>query len=250
MLDKMQIVLKQGLYKMGLDVQRLSPGKNPSLQILKALNFFGVDLVFDIGANVGQFASSLRAVGYRGRIISFEPLTDAHRILAARVARDSSWILHQRGAIGDFDGEIEINIAGNSLSSSVLPMLNAHATAAFDSAYIGKEKVPICRLDSVASAYIPNSCRYFIKVDTQGFEWQVLDGGNKTLEQAQGVMCELSFVPLYKGQRLWLDLLHRLEGAGFTLWSIQPGFVDPRDGRTLQMDAIFFRTEVDVVAEN
>ena len=122
-------------------------------------------------------------------------------------------------------------------------MLNSHSAAAVDSAYIGSERAPIYRLDSVASDYVQDSANYFIKVDTQGYEWEVLNGASEMLKQARGVMCELSLVPLYEGQRLWMDLLQRLEVEGFTLWSIQKGFTDPRDGRSLQVDAIFFRVK-------
>ena len=77
-------------------------------------------------------------------------------------------------------------------------------------------------------------------IDTQGFEWEVLDGASDTFVRARGVLCELSLVPLYEGQRLWLDLIERLESAGFVHWSFPKGLTDPRDGRTLQVDAIFF----------
>lgn len=175
--------------------------------------------------------------------MSFEPLSEAFELLSARAERDAGWRVHQRGAIGDYDGEIEINVSGNSVSSSVLPMLEAHLSAAVDSAYVATEKVPIVRLDTVAPEYLAKTRRHFLKIDTQGFEWQVLDGARDTLTRAQGVLCELSLVPLYEGQRLWRDMIQRLEAAGLTLWAIQPGFTDPRDGRTLQVDAIFFREQ-------
>ncbi|WP_410175184.1 FkbM family methyltransferase, partial [Nodularia spumigena] len=122
-----------------------------------------VDLVFDIGANTGQFATELRSIGYKGRIVSFEPLSDAHKKLNQEAARVSQWQVHPRIAIGDFNGEIEINIAGNSVSSSVLPMLEAHATAAVKSAYISTEKVAIARLDSIRHLRkLSNPCSYDI----------------------------------------------------------------------------------------
>ena len=100
-----------------------------------------------------------------------------------------------------------------------------------------------CRflLDTVAPEYLSVASNPFLKIDTQGFEWQVLDGASETLAHVKGVLCELSLVPLYEGQKLWMDLIQRLEREGFTLWSIQKGFTDPRDGRTLQVNAIFFR---------
>jgi hypothetical protein len=144
--------------------------------------------------------------------------------------------------VGDQDGLIDINIAGNSESSSVLPMLDLHRSAANGSAFVGIEKVPICRVDSVVPQYLTLARNPFLKIDTQGFEWQVLDGARENLSKFQGVLCELSLIELYQGQKLWMDLIHRLEMEGFILWSIQRGFTDPRDGRTLQVDATFFRT--------
>ena len=233
--------LKKTFHKIGLDVHQIT--SNPSLRLSKALKHFEINTVFDIGANKGQFASEISSFGYDGKIVCFEPLSEAYEILCKNAAQEANWHVHQRCAIGDFDGEIEINIAGNSASSSVLPMLERHTTAEEKSAYIGSEKVPIAKLDSFASDYFSPNSQLFIKIDTQGFEWQVLDGAQETLNKTKGLLCELSFVPLYDGQHLWLDMLHRLEKEGFTLWAIQPGFVDPHNGQTLQADAVFFRIE-------
>lgn len=198
--------------------------------------------MFDIGANTGQFASALRSVGYNGRIVSFEPLTKAFVQLTKNAQRDSQWNVAPRCAIGDSNGDVTINISGNSVSSSVLPMMESHAAAAEQSAYVGSERVPIFKLDTVGPEHLTDASRYLIKIDAQGFEWQVFDGAQAMLRGASGVLCELSLIPLYKGQRLWLDIVERLELEGFTLWSIQHGFSDPRDGRTLQVDGIFFRS--------
>lgn len=226
---------------LGFEFRRLSPAANPAFQLLKGIEHFEIKLVFDVGANRGQFANDLFSVGYQGRIVSFEPLMDAHAALAAATAGDPRWEFHRRSAIGDRDGEIEINIAGNSCSSSALPMLDSHKTASPGSAYVGKVSVPVERLDSVAPQYVSRSAKYLIKIDTQGFEWQVLDGAPQTLANAVGVHCELSLVPLYEGQRLWLEMIARLESSGFTLWAIQNGFTDRRNGRSLQINATFFR---------
>lgn len=234
-------VLKRVINSTGFDLRRLSPSSNPAFQLLKALYRFDVDMVLDVGANVGQFASELRSIGYKGNLVSFEPLSAAHMALSKAARSDPKWHVHPRGAIGDHDGEIEINIAGNSVSSSVLHMTELHSSAAEGSGYVGVESVPLRRLDSVAPEYLAKCHRPFLKIDTQGFEWQVLDGARETLPRMQGVLCELSLVPLYEGGCLWMDMIRRLAAEGFTLWSIQKGFTDPRDGRTLQVDATFFR---------
>ena len=240
-MNLLKALIKNAVHKIGFDLHRLSPASNPTFQLLKALNRFDIDLVLDVGANIGQFSSELRSVGYKGNLVSFEPLSAAHQALSKAARHDPTWRVHPRSAIGDHDGEIEINIAGNSVSSSVLPMLELHSSASEGSAYVGVESVPLRRLDSVAQEYLAKSRRPFLKIDTQGFEWQVLDGAVAILPKIHGILCELSLVPLYEGQRLWMGMIQRLESEGFMLWAIQKGFTDPRDGRTLQVDAIFFR---------
>jgi FkbM family methyltransferase len=233
--------LRSLIQSIGWDLHRLTSFSNPSAQLLAALKQARVNIVFDIGANVGQFSSDLFSVGFAGKVISFEPLAEAHAQLCSSAKPNSNWFVNPRTAVGDRDGETVINVAGNSVSSSILPMLNEHSSAAPASAYTASQITSLIRLDSVASQYLNEDSRLFIKVDTQGFEWQVLGGAPETLKQAQGVLLELSLVPLYEGQHLWLETIARIEAEGFTLWSLQQGFTDPRSGRTLQVDAIFLR---------
>lgn len=220
--------------------RRGSSAKRAARQLLKGFDRFGIDLVFDVGANMGQFAQQIRGAGFKGHIVSFEPLSDAHAKLAHAASRDALWTVHQRSAIGDRNGDIEINIAGNSVSSSILPMAAAHANAAPVSAYVGRERVPLTTIDSVIGEYFSFGRRPFLKIDTQGYEWQVLSGAANTLPLIHGVLCELSLVELYEGQLLWREMIDRLEQRGFTLWGLQPSFMD-QHGRNLQTDAIFFR---------
>lgn len=225
----------------GFEIRRLRGVANPSFQLALALGFFSVDTVIDVGANVGQFGAGLRKSGYKGRIVSFEPLAEAHRGLSRRANRDPEWQVHERSAVGDFDGETTINVSANSVSSSLLPMLDAHRAAAGASAYIGAERTPIVRLDTALPRYLRPGNRAFLKIDTQGSEAQVLDGLGQRAADLVGIQLELSLVRLYDGQRLWLETIERIEAAGFTLWMLQPGFTDPGNGRTLQLDAVFFR---------
>lgn len=236
--------IKKSINLLGWDLRRYNRVNVPAMQLVKALELAGINVVFDIGANEGQFASEIREYGYTGKIFSFEPLSSARKKLLSFASADPNWEVHDQSAIGDQDGQVEIHIAGNSVSSSVLPMLDSHSSAAVGSAYIDSERVPIAKLDSVAKQYLTPESNLLIKIDTQGFEWQVLDGAHETLQQARGVLCELSLVPLYDGQRLWRDIVDRLDAEGFMLWALQKGFTDPRNGQSLQMDGIFLRWDV------
>jgi FkbM family methyltransferase len=237
-----KIIIIRNIAKLfGILIIRDTPSNTPQKQLSTVLKILKIDVVFDIGANEGQFAREIREHGYCGKIISFEPLTSARKNLLSFASSDPGWHVHEQSAIGDQDGQIEIHIAGNSVSSSVLPMLESHSSAAVGSAYVGSERVPIFKLDSMANRYLEKNSNLFIKIDTQGYEWQALDGASKTLKQAQGVLCELSLVPLYHEQRLWRDVVDRLDQKGFILWALQKGFTNQKTGQSLQVDAIFVR---------
>lgn len=242
MLRSLKQSIKQVLHAAGIEAHRFHPANSPLARLMVSLHHFNIDLVLDIGANEGQFARELRAGGYSGTIVSFEPLSSAHARLLQTSASDKAWHVHPRCAVGDRVGEVELNISGNSVSSSILPMLSAHRDAAPQSSYQGRESTPLVTLDSVASSYLHGIQAPFLKIDTQGYEWQVLDGARDILSRVCGIQMELSLVPLYEGQRLWRDCVERLEADGFQLWALSPEFVDPATGRTLQWDGLFFRS--------
>jgi FkbM family methyltransferase len=208
----------------------------------EALSRYQVGLVLDVGANAGQFASGLRTAGYGGAIISFEPMSAEHANLVLLSKNDAKWCVAPRMAIGDSDGIVEINIAANSGSSSILPMLDLHRDAAPESIYAGKESANVRKLDTVAKQLIdPSEKNIFLKLDVQGYEWSVLDGAEKILERVAGILCECSFSPLYAGEARWTSLIEKIEEKGFEVWGVLPGFSDPRTGRLLQADFLFFR---------
>ncbi len=205
------------------------------------LSAHGVNVVFDVGANAGQFAMMLRKAGYGGRIVSFEALSTAYEQLQANKVHDPMWEIAPRAALGSEDGEVEIHLSGNSVSSSVLNMLDAHKRASPESAYVGSEKVPLRRLDALAMNYIRPGDVLFIKIDTQGYEDRVMQGATDSLGRAVGVQLELSLVPLYSGQKLYGEMQAQLEAMGFEVWGMMPEFVDPASGRMLQVNATYFR---------
>lgn len=226
---------------LGLDVRRITSLSSEDAKLVLMLTRHGINLVLDVGANAGQFGTMIRGAGYTGRLVSFEPLSNARSALLAASANDPKWIIAPQSAIGDTEGSIKINIAGNSASSSVLDMLEAHVSAAPHTAYVAQELVPIRRLDDAANDYVASDSVLFIKIDTQGYEDRVLNGAKKMLAKAKGIQLELSFLPLYKSQLLYDQMLPDLTSAGFELWDLSPVFVDPTSGRLMQADATFFR---------
>ncbi|OBH46322.1 FkbM family methyltransferase [Mycobacterium intracellulare] len=216
--------------------------RNWKRKFVKQLESLNVNVVFDIGSNTGQYAAGLRKAGYQGRMISFEPLSQPFATLERRASKDPLWDC-RRHALGDTDGTVSVNIAGNAAqSSSVLPMLKSHQDAFPPANYVGTEDVAVYRLDSVASEILRPTDVTFLKIDVQGFEKQVLAGSETTLANScVGMQLELSFLPLYEGSMLIPEALEWAYSMGFTLTGLLPCFIDPRDGRMLQADGVFLR---------
>lgn len=205
------------------------------------LKHHNVSVVLDVGANVGQFALAIRNAGYDGRLVSFEPLQKAHTELLQASSVDPEWDIAPRVAIGSEVGEVEMNVACNSFSSSAMEMLPDLVKAVPDSARVSVERAPMMPLDIASRKFVSEQDVTFIKVDTQGYEGQVLDGATEVLNQAIGLHVELSLIPLYDGQPLFEEIVERIRDAGFGLWGIWSGIHDPESGRMLQVDGTFFR---------
>lgn len=200
-----------------------------------------MDLVLDVGANQGQYVRELRMHGYRGRVVSFEPLSDAYDTLSGRTEGDSRWSA-MNVALGLRDGTAVLNVAGNDgASSSMLEMRERHLEAAPASRYVSRVEVPVRCLDSVWDEVAAGATRPFLKLDVQGFEAKVLDGGAKSLPQLVGLQLEISLVPLYESGMGLKEALRRSEELGMRLVTLNPGFSDPATGDLLQVDGVFMR---------
>ena len=215
----------------------------PDLDIqrrMMLIEHFEINKILDVGANQGQYASSIRKFGFQGEIISFEPMKEAFSLLQ-ELARQDPGLTAVNYALGDTEAKTTINVAGNSISSSILEMLPAHIDAAPHSTYIDKEEITIKTLDSVFFDYCRPEDNIFLKMDTQGFEKNVLDGATETLEYIKGIQVEMSLVPLYRGGILFDEMKAYLKGKGFDLYSLENGFWHVGSGRLLCVDGIFFK---------
>lgn len=231
--------IKNILRNYGYNITLTTTTSNSTLQLVKCLENFNIDILFDVGANTGQFAEDIINYGYKNKIVSFEPLTTAHNILLKNATNFPNWSVYERCAIGDYDGTTLINISENSVSSSILEMTSNHTDASIDSKYIGKEEVNIFKIDTIIKNY--NFYNAFLKIDAQGYENLVINGSLNSIANIKGILCETSLIELYKGQLLWKEMIIRFENLGYKLWAIQKGYSDPRNGQTLQLDLIFFR---------
>ena len=233
--------LRTYLWKIGYDISRFTPTSHPLARRKQILASYEIDTVLDIGANAGQFARELRGdIGYTQSILSFEPLSTAFKLLKKNAKDDPAWDVFNC-AIGDVAEKREINVAGNSFSSSLLNMLPSHLKSAPSSKYIGKEVIDIKTLDSIFSELCKTAKNIYMKIDTQGFESKVLKGAENSLTHINTVQMEMSLIPLYGGELLFNDMCILMSKMGYTLVAIENGFSDPASGQLLQVDGIFHR---------
>lgn len=201
------------------------------------------DTIFDVGANVGQYGLELRKkFGFKKQIVSFEPTAAAFSKLSNRASPDDLWTALHCG-LGSTAGSQTINLAGNSASSSLFSMLPAHSDAAPGSAYVATETIEIKRLDDVFSQYASPDKTVLLKIDTQGYEGEVLAGAANSLNHIAALQLELSLLPLYEGAPLLEDIVAHVRDAGFVPYWFTHGFRNCQTTQLLQMDGFFTRPE-------
>ncbi len=232
--------------KAGLEVRRADQYAIESLRLAKQLHGNGCDVVLDVGANVGQFATDLfDEGGYEGEIVSFEPIPQAHSQLASSAAaysrRGKKWRAGPRAAIGAEDRQEMLHISENIVSSSLAHIADAHIEAAPTTRVIGSIAVDVRTLHRLVTDLGIASNRIFLKMDTQGTEDQVLAGAKPIMDRIAGIKTELSVVELYLGQKLYPEMDKIITSLGFQLWDVVAGSRNLASLQMLQFDGVYFR---------
>lgn len=229
---------------LGRDLVRIDADHSPDQRLARFLRDSQIDLVLDVGANIGQTGEHLREIGYSGRIVSFEPLSGPFAALQTAARATTAWDCINT-AIGEIEGQATINVSGTSVSSSFLPMAERHTREVPESSYVATETVKVMTLDAVFPTVVGTARNVFLKVDVQGSEMPVLRGAVATLPRLTLVELELMPAQLYEGQSKYFDLLALMDRSGFDLVWIEPVFSDRKTGDVLALDALMRRRVVD-----
>ncbi|MFN2468498.1 MAG: FkbM family methyltransferase [Gaiellaceae bacterium] len=206
----------------------------------------GVNCVVDVGARVGDYGALCRRLGYEGRIVSVEPATDNHRVLSERARGDDGWIV-VRAALGSSDEQRALNIAAFSGLNSFLERNDYNESLIGDAGRtVDQEVVDVRRLDSLLPAWVADvpDPRVFLKIDTQGWDLEVVRGAGGVLPLMPALHVELAVRPIYEGAVTYLDALHELEAAGFALSGLFPGVSD-RHARVVELECFMTRTDLE-----
>jgi FkbM family methyltransferase len=207
------------------------------------LSLLNVSCVLDVGAHVGEFAIALRTLaGYEGWMLSFEPVSRPHDKLKTRSEHLERWNVFKM-ALGSRNEERSIKVAELDVFSSFLGRSEFGAETFRKMMDVTTEEVvPVRTLDSVVPEVmdgIPGD-RIFLKVDTQGWDLEVLKGATQTLPRVVGLLTELSVQGIYQGSPHYTETLAYLESLGFELSGLFP-VVRDRALRLVELDCVMVR---------
>lgn len=215
-----------------------------SYAMVNGLRMQGIrpNTVVDAGANKGQFTIAARQLLRPERIYAFEPLPEIGAELARHCAAYSEIEVHHM-ALGASPGQGILHVNRHSQSSSLLPLRERHLAAFPDARELSEVVVNVGRLDEALAAE-SLVAPVLLKIDTQGYEADVLEGATGVLDRLDYVVLETSFTPLYEGERTFREILALMESLLFEFARPVGTLRNPRTGEYLQVDALFCRTDV------
>jgi FkbM family methyltransferase len=214
-------------------------------QLASIIEEQGIDLIFDVGGNVGQFAKMVFAAGYGGRLVSFEPGAEAHAKLSAAAKNNPNWTIAPRMALGKTRDVMTLHTFNRTDMNS----LYAPDEKAFESfpqlEEASAEEVQVERLDAVAADFMTDADTVFLKIDTQGGELAILEGATGILDQLAMLQLEVAVEPVYRGEPVWMEVLAPVHDYGFRPALMSPGYFSKRIRRQLDLDIVFLRPSVE-----
>jgi FkbM family methyltransferase len=214
------------------------------VQLPALFGMYGVNCVVDVGAHEGEYAKRLRAGGFEGRIVSFEPVPRAFAELERAAADDPDWHVH-RVALGREEGTTAMNVVPGTLSS-ILPATKFGAGRYPRLQEPEQVDVEVKRLDRMLDELLDgiDTPRPFLKLDTQGYDLDVFAGAGDAIERFVGMQSELALMGIYKGMPRMRKALATYEKAGFEIAALYPVSRQTRTGRVLEYDCVMVRAKV------
>lgn len=237
----MKSLIKKIFNLIGYAIVKKGHCEQPVIELSdRAKKLFGnikVNKIVDIGANEGQFALDINAAFPSARFFCFEPLKDVFIRLKDKITPYDNFILYNVG-LGAQNGIGTFNHNEYSPSSSMLDMNDIHKDnfSFARSTYV--EHVEIKCLDDYFSIIYPDIFT-LVKIDVQGYEDKVLDGGSSFIREAGYVLIEMSFRELYQGQKLFGDIYSRMIDMGFEYIGCIDQLISPVNDEILQADSLF-----------
>ena len=215
------------------------------LVLKHVLEKLSINCVLDVGANRGQYGILLRRMGYRGYIVSFEPVRENYNVLKVIASQKEPWRVFPY-ALGADNERREINVAAESVFSSFLTPMEESQVRFRGNRVMRKEEVEVWRLDHVLETCLKDisSPRMYLKLDTQGFDLTVMEGAQSILPRILALQVEVSLHKIYHGMHGFADSVAEFETRGFEVIDFITVNRDIDQLCALEMDCIMARKPV------
>lgn len=238
-MSEIELALNRFLGRFGVALKRNRDRRDANKLFLRKCKERGVMAVLDVGANVGQFGHECREKGWTGNILSFEPQPKAHAKLQRAAAGDKRWQVAPACGVGSHRHSIRFHLSRDSVSSSILPLSEGIAELNSGSEQLEAIDIEVVPLDDLVGGTLPRP--FGLKIDTQGFELEVLRGASAVLAQTEVVVIEITFAHLYENGARCGEVIQFMEQAGFLCIGMVEAFVNVPEEEVLQVDAVFLR---------
>ena len=203
-----------------------------------------IDAVFDVGANRGQYYRLLRdGAQFTGTVLSFEPIPELHRALSDLSRGDPKWHVFPF-ALGVVEDSLNLNVMKVDVFSSFLaPELDHSGRFRESNEPQRTELVEVKRLDDIFAGLCGEYGfeRPYLKIDTQGYDLNVLMGGATSLGRFVALQTEASVLALYKDMPNWRQVIDYLGSVGYELSGVFPVVID-QQMRLIEFDCIMINS--------
>ena len=235
-------LVRDQVRRLGFDLVSFRSVSSLGSHLSKLIEMYDVGLVIDVGAHRGEYGHYLRELGYGGAIYSFEPVMENFNRLSSLAAGDERWHVC-RSALGEAEGESELHIAsGTVLSSFKSPSAWGRDEYGAGIETVRSEIVPVRRLDQLfekVSSHAEGGA-VMLKIDTQGFERDVILGASACLESVAVVQAELPVLHLYDEVADYRTVMGDLAAHGFEMSGFWPVAHD-KSMRLIEVDYVAVR---------
>ncbi len=195
--------------------------------------------IIDVGANAGQFTIAALNI-YDGVIVhAFEPVESCVDQLRINTKNYKGVHIYNI-ALGARPERRTFYENRSSLCSSLLKTSQKHRSEFPEAIEKSHKTLDLSTLDFFFSRIrLPEPV--LLKIDVQGAEKQVIEGGRETLKQVEFVMLEASFTPMYLEELMFLELIHVMSKFKFEFVRPISFLKSPKSGEILQSDILFKR---------
>jgi FkbM family methyltransferase len=221
----------------GYEIFNIKKHASLDSHLANLIKFYDIDVIIDVGANVGQFAKGMRKNGFKGEIFSFEPVQSTFDQLKSSADGDNKWHVYKL-ALGDKKEKVTINVSRSSDLSSILNPsdFGVKKYPKISSSY--QEEIEVDLLDSFIHENNLSNNNILLKMDTQGYDLNVFRGGANIIRNVRCILSEISLIPIYDFMPAYKDVLTEYESKNFTVSGIYPVSRNKENMAIIEMDCV------------